>query len=393
MRKVVLHAAALLLLVFAPPILGPRLLHAGAVQAPGSQPADSRTASNQTASDQTAGHQKQPASDLDSLMATVLQHRDENWRRLHDYVLREKEAFSLEGPGRARLYGSEREFTWYQRDGYLVRSPLRYDKVTLSEADRRKYEDNWLKEEKEREEEHAKKAAAKAQVHRSAEEPQVMDVQSFIREGGEPRFVSEAYFLEFKFEPGNYYLAGREKIENRDVLRIEYYPQRLFNDDDDDRRRRDEERAREQRQQADKGDKDEKDEKGEKRKSGKNAKRDKERDRERDFEQHIERSMNKVALITLWVDPAVSQIVKFTFENVDFGFLPGRWLVRVGDVKATMVMGQPFPDVWLPREMLFEGDVTLAPGTFQARYAREYYDYRQGETRARIRHYGDVKEQ
>jgi hypothetical protein len=371
MRKV-LHAAALMLLLFAPPILGPRLLHAGAVQAPGTQPA-------------------QTPSDLDALMATVLQHRDENWRRLHDYVLREKEAFSLDGPGRARLYGSEREFTWYLREGYLVRSPLRYNKVTLSEADRRQYEEKWLNEEKEREEQHAKKAAAKAQEHRSAEEPAVMDVQSFIREGGEPRFISESYFLEFKFEPGNYYLAGREKIENRDVLRIEYYPQRLFNDDEEDARRREQERARQQSQQTDKTEKTEKTDKSGK--GGKNAKRDKDRDRGREFEDDVERKMNKVALITLWVDPAVRQIVKFTFENVDFGFLPGRWLVRVGDVKATMVMGQPFPDVWLPREMVFEGDVTLAAGTFDARYSREYYDYRQGETRARIRHYGDVKEQ
>ena len=365
MRKVVLHAAALLLLCFAPPILGPRLLHAGAIQAPG-QPV---------------------ASDLDALMATVLQHRDENWRRLHDYVLREKEAFSLDGPGRARLFGSEREYTWYMREGYLVRSPLRYDKVTLGEDDRRKYEDKWLQEEKEREEQHAKKAAAKAEQHRSAEDPAVVDVQSFLREGGEPRFISEAYFLEFKFEPGNYYLAGREKIENRDVLRVEYYPKRLFNDDEDDRRRKEERaRAREQRQQAEKsGDK-----------AGKRAKKDKaekERDRENEIEEDFEDKFNKVALITLWVDPAVGQIVKFTFENVDFGFLPGRWLVRVGEIKATMVMGQPFPNVWLPREMVFEGDVTLAAGTFEARYAREYYDYRQGETRARIRHYGDVKEQ
>lgn len=329
------------------------------------------------ASSQTIDSQTKPPSDLDALMATVLQHRDENWRRLHDYVLREKEAFSLDGPGRARLYGSEREFTWYQRDGYLVRSPLRYDKVTLGDAERRKYEDKWLTEEKEREEQHAKKAAAKAQEHRSAEEPAaVMDVQSFIREGGEPRFISEAYFLEFKFEPGNYYLAGRETIENREVLRIEYYPQRLFNDDNDNDRDRERERERErERQKVEKG--------------GKGGKRDK----GREFELDVERKMNKVALITLWVDPAVSQIVKFTFENVDFGFLPGRWLVRVGDVKATMLMGQPFPDIWLPREMEFEGEVTLAAGTFEAHYTREYYDYRQGETRARIRHYGDVKEQ
>ena len=37
--------------------------------------------------------------------------------------------------------------------------------------------------------------------------------------------------------------------------------------------------------------------------------------------------------------------------------------------------------------------VTLAVGRFDVRYAREYYDYKQGETRARIRHYGQVKEQ
>jgi hypothetical protein len=337
-----LHVVALALLCLAPAIFGPWPLHADAAD---------------TSASQTASTPTQAPSDLDALMATVLQHRDENWRRLHDYVLREKEAFSLDGPGRARLYGAEREFTWYMRDGYLVRSPLRYNKVTLGEADRRKYEENWLKEEKEREEQHARKAAAKAQEHRSAEEPQVTDVQSFIREGGEPRFISEAYFLEFRFEPGNYYLAGRETIENREVLRVEYYPQRLFDDHDD--------------------------------KHG----RERKRERDEKFARDVEKKFNKVALITLWVDPAVRQIVKFTFENVDFGFLPGRWLVRVGDVKATMVMGQPFPDVWLPREMLFEGEVTLAAGTFEARYTREYYDYRQGETRARIRHYGDVKEQ
>ena len=39
-----------------------------------------------------------------------------------------------------------------------------------------------------------------------------------------PRFVSEAYFMDFKFEPGNYYLAGNEKLEGKEVLKIEYYP-------------------------------------------------------------------------------------------------------------------------------------------------------------------------
>ena len=49
----------------------------------------------------------------------------------------------------------------------------------------------------------------------------------------EPRFVSEVYFMDFKFEPGNYYLAGREKLEGKDVLKIEYYPTGMFGDDDE----------------------------------------------------------------------------------------------------------------------------------------------------------------
>ena len=322
-----------------------------------------------------------PQSDLDALMATVLQRRDENWRRLHDYVLREKEGFTLNGPGRVRLFGTEREFTWYQREGYLVRSPLRYDKVTIDETARRKYEEEWLHKEKERETEHAKKAAEKAARHRSAEEPPVIDVESFMREGGEPRFISEAYFLEFKFEPGNYYFVGRETLDNREVLKIEYYPTDLYNDDKDDedraaRKTQRETRAREREEQ--------------------NKERKKRGEREIKVdpydEEVMEKKLNKVSLVTLWVDPAVRQIVKFTFENVDFGFLPARWLVRVGDVKASMVMSQPFPDVWLPRELVFEGEVKLAVGTVSGRYTREYFDYKQGEVRAKIRHYGDIKE-
>ncbi len=55
--------------------------------------------------------------------------------------------------------------------------------------------------------------------------------QEFVDERGEPRFISEAYFMRFKFEPGNYYLVGRERFEGHDVLRIEYYPTRLFSDE------------------------------------------------------------------------------------------------------------------------------------------------------------------
>jgi len=67
-------------------------------------------------------------------MARVLQRRDENWRKLHDYILSETETFAIEGPGKLPLNGFKREYTWYVRDGFLIRSPLRYDGAATPET-------------------------------------------------------------------------------------------------------------------------------------------------------------------------------------------------------------------------------------------------------------------
>ncbi len=42
-------------------------------------------------------------SDLDAFMEKVLARRDDNWKKLQQYVLEEKEAFNLTGPGRFPL--------------------------------------------------------------------------------------------------------------------------------------------------------------------------------------------------------------------------------------------------------------------------------------------------
>ena len=105
----------------------------------------------------------------------------------------------------------------------------------------------------------------------------------------------------------------------------------------------------------------------------------------KDFERNIERRMNKTALITLWVDPAEHQIVKYTFDNVWLDFLPGAWLVRVDDMRASMTMGQPFPGVWLPRGMNIHAGVTLANGSFEAGYGRTFSEYREADVKSRIR--------
>ena len=175
-------------------------------------------------------------------------------------------------------------------------------------------EQEWIAHERERE-------ARRTKTGEGADTPAKdapAAIGDVLRQTTEPRFVSAAYFLRFKFEAGRYALVGRETLDDRDVLRIEYYPTRLFRDDDPEEPRRD-------------------------RRTKKST--------ASDDDERIERQMNKVAIVTLWIEPLGQQIVQYTFENVGFDFLPGRSLVRLDDVRATMRMGQPFPGVWLPRDI------------------------------------------
>ena len=297
-----------------------------------------------------------PSSDLDAFMARVLARRDVNRQTLQQYILDDTETFEVLGPGRAPLFRGRREFSWYVRDGLHVRSPVRFDGVSVSEADRRKYEDDWIHQERERLDRQTKRTAEAPASDRL--EPTGPPV------GGDtpvatPRFVSEAYFMDFKFEPGNYYLAGREQLSGHAVLRIEYYPTRMFNDDDPDHNRKSDEKRHEPAKPPSAS--------------------------ERKEEETINRKLNKTALVTLWVDPAEYQIVKYTFDNVWMDFLPGAWLVRVDDIHASMTMGQPFPGVWLPRQMDVHAGISLATGPFEATYARQFANYKLADVKSIIR--------
>jgi hypothetical protein len=182
------------------------------------------------------------------------------------------------------------------------------------------YEDEFLRRERERE-------ARRGQERTARPDPPdaPANVQGLIGQSREPLFVSSAYFLRFRFEPGRYALVGRETFDGREVLRVEYYPTHLFSDRDN---RREQPRAPVAGGQPD------------------------ERRRE-----EMRRVMNKVSLVTLWVDPERHQIVRYTFENVGLDFLPTSWtwLLRIADVRATMEMGEAFPDVWLPERIDISG--------------------------------------
>ncbi len=311
------------------------------------------------------------ANDLDAFMSRVLERRDENWRKLHDYILSETETFSITTAGRLPVWskdedglplnGFRREYMWYVRDGYLIRSPLRYDGVALSEAERKAYEDRWMKQEKDREKRAQEAAGKKKRPDQAAAAPDKAEtpaLKDLVDERGEPRFVSEAYFLQFKFEPGHYYLAGRETFEGRQVLKIEYYPTNLFSDEQDK----------------------EKEKKIAPAKPGKPKQPSEEAE-----DQKIEREMNKVSLVTLWIEPTEHQIVKYTFDNADFGFLPARWLVRVDHITASMTMSRVLDGVWLPGRISMQGGITFATGTVGIRYERRFYDYKKAEVGARVR--------
>jgi hypothetical protein len=232
------------------------------------------------------------------------------------------------------------EYTWFVQDGIHVRSPIKINGVPISDADRRKYEEHWIKSEQDRRT-HAAEKAAKRQAGGNGPAGGLPAVT-------EPRFVSESYFMDFKFEPGNYYLAGHEPVDGHDVLKIDYYPTHAFDDDPEPK---------------------------EKARSAKDKK----------SQDDIDRKMNKTSQITLWVDPATHQIVKYTFDNVWLDFLPAGWLFKVDDVKASMEMFQPFDGVWLPRSLSIRGGMTVALGSMEIAYRRDFSHYRKAEVTSRIR--------
>jgi hypothetical protein len=277
-------------------------------------------------------------NDLDAFMRQVLAKRDDNWKKLQQYILDEREQIEVRGPGHVPVWGERRDYSWYIRDGFFVRSPLKVNGADVGEADRRKAEAEYLRRAQARDRRGGRGDAAPA-ADQTADLPH--DVDGLIRQTREPQFISSAYFLRFKFEEGKYALVGHETLDGRDVLRIEYYPAQMFGGTD-------------------------------RRRTGKEPSSE---DKARDAE--FQRLMNKVALITLWVEPNAHQIVKYTFDNVAFDFLPVQWLVHIDDLKASMTMGQPFPDVYLPKGLEFTMAMTLAIGQFDLRYGLDYHDYRQ----------------
>jgi len=306
-------------------------------------------------------------SDLDAFMEKVLARRDDNWKKLQQYVLDEEEKFDLTGPGGFPLWGMRREYTWFVRQGIFVRSPVSADGVKLSEDDRRKAEEQWLRRQRNREENEKRRAERRANgeevkdpdkhiaigptgvdVGTSDDNAPVVPItntEDMLKQMREPQFVSSAYFLKFRFEKGHYALAGRDKIGDIQALKIEYYPKEgLFKDG-----------------------------------------RSKPDERVKKDEERFEEKMNKASMVTLWIDPATHQILQYVFDDMDWDFIPGRALVRVSDVQATMQMTQAFPNIWLPGSIEMEFQMMLAVGAVDATYRVDYQNYKEAAVTYKIK--------
>ena len=254
-------------------------------------------------------------SDLDGMMRRVLERRDQNWKKLQQYTLEERETLQITALAVMRLYGFEREYLWFPREGFFIRSPVKADGVRVSEDKRRQAEDRWLLRSRNRE----------AQSAQPAKEEAEEDVADIIRQSFEPAFIESANFLKFKFEEGQYALVGPERMLDRNVLKIEYYPKRLFGE-----------------------------------------------------------QLSKVSVVTLWVDPAEHQVLRYEFRNIELDFLPVRWLVRVDGMRATMQMSEPFPSVWLPASLSARFRARTAAGPFEGRYEVIFTNYRLPEASGRV---------
>jgi hypothetical protein len=308
----------------------------------------------------TGAAQDGGGNELDLFMEQVLARRDENRVARQEYVFDETERFTVTGYDGEVYNAFAREYIWYRRDGVFVRSPVRIDGVTPSDADWRRYETEWLEAEARRARdardalENPCGSGGATESRREADgaenDPESSDAASAADLAAaadlRPRFLSEAYWLDFEFEPGNYYFAGREQLAGRDVLRIEYLPERLFDERDDD---------------------------------------DAGCDRPAIRVPGARDEFNKGALVTLWIDPAEQQIVRFTFDNIGFDFLPLRWLVRLDGLTASMTMGRPLGDLWLPERIDAVGVMTMASGSATVAYHRTFSNYREAETGGRLR--------
>ena len=216
-------------------------------------------------------------SDLDAFMGRVLARRDENWKKLQQYILDEEERLQLIGPDGSRLYGFDRDYTWFIRRGvFHPQSAQGRRRHASARPSAPRPNGDWIEREKRaraarRRSAPQARAAGGATVAGDAQRQAVDAPQrrsttccsSRSSRGSCRRRISSAS----SSTPGTTRSPAASSSTVATCCAIEYYPSKLFT---------------EGRTKPDK--------------------------RVRDKDDEIEEKMNKVSLVTLWIDPNEHQI-------------------------------------------------------------------------------------
>lgn len=280
-------------------------------------------------------------TDLDQLVERALARRDSSWKTLPQLVLDERAEVEMRGPSGARVFSQHRDYTWFPRDGIFVRSPLRINGRLVTDAERQKEEADFAARERRRD---ARRPDAAGPGDHATVPPLTPESAEAMTAAMRPFFLNNnSLLMTLKYEPGRYGLVGRETRGTRDVVKVEYYPTAMFQAG----------RARPNR-----------------------------RVRERDSQ--VTTRLNKASLLTLWIDPALSHIVRYEFADIDVGFLPGQWLARVVDGRSSMALDEVLPGVWLPTEAESLVRLQSPLGPVEIRYTLAYTRYRRADVGARV---------
>lgn len=166
----------------------------------------------------------------------------------------------------------------------------------------------------------------------------------------EPRFVVDHhYYTDWTFEPGRFYLVGREAVAGGEALQIEYYPL-------------DARQAR----------------------AGEEDDFEGEDFGEEDFVDRVVGSVHRRTLHTFRVDPATLDLVEHTVENGGLPGFPLRWLLRVDGFRAEMALAPlaedgPLGEIRMPNRVEVRGSLSTGLGDLEVVVTREFFDYRRTE--------------
>ena len=195
-------------------------------------------------------------------MEKVLARRDVNRQTLEQYILDETETFEILGPGRdAAPPDRSASSRGTCATACTCAAPSGSTASRSARNARKEYEDAGSSTNASGRSGRTPRRPARTRTRQhQPPEPAVTSDDPASPSGATPiptpRFVSEAYFMDFKFEPGNYYLAGRETARGARGAAHRVLPdasvqrrgrrEDAARDEEEDRRRTTKKRQREQ---------------------------------------------------------------------------------------------------------------------------------------------------